>query len=158
MKLAKPPRRGPKPRRRIPRKTPSLRTIRRSFDRDSFRSRVKRANELWRHLIYTRASGLTCDHCGRRPWVEAAHCFIKGRHFHLRFDPCNGWPLCRPCHRIIDSDHIAKERFFREAIGNDQYDRLLLWTQSKAKLDMALVLIDLERLLAAAQNAPKTTL
>ena len=145
LQMPKPPYRGPKPRKRIPRRSLSLKTVRRLFDRESYRSRVKRANELWRRLIYRKSFDGKCVCCRVRPFKDAAHCFIKGKYPHLRFDLENGLPLCRfPCHRRIDSDHFAKEVLFRSWLGEARYEQLKLRAQSKSKLDMALVLASLQ--------------
>jgi len=110
-----------------------------------YRARVKYADDLWRKLIRAKEPEGRCARCRQRPWVDAAHLFIKGRYAHLRHDPSNGAPLCRYCHRVIDSDHHAKESFFRPYVGHEEYERLRLAAQSGGKRDMILVILSLEQ-------------
>ena len=109
-----------------------------------FKARVKYANDLWRDLIRAKEPGGICPMCRKRPWHDGAHCFIKGRHHVVRFEPDDGAPLCRPCHRIIDSDHHAKTEFFMRYIGVEAYERLRLRTVSRSKLDLGLMIMFLE--------------
>lgn len=110
----------------------------------TYRERVKYANELWRHLIYRKEPTGVCPCCRRREWHDAAHCFIKGAYPHVRFELSNAAPLCRPCHRRVDYDALEKETFFRRYIGDAEYERLRLLAQSRAKSDLALVILFLE--------------
>ena len=105
---------------------------------------MKYADDLWRKLIRAKEPAGTCPRCRQRPWVDAAHLFIKGRYAHLRHDPSNGAPLCRYCHRVVDSDHFQKSEFFRRYIGDAEYGRLEMQAQSAAKNDMILVILMLE--------------
>jgi len=147
LRYPKPERRGPKAKKPIPRRSLSPKMVKRLFNLQSYRSRVKQANELWRQAIYAKSQSPTklCLRCGIRPFADAAHCFTKGAYPHLRFDLDNGLPCCRPCHRRIDSDHFAKEQLFRAVLGDARYEALKLRAQSKAKLDMALVLVALQQ-------------
>lgn len=151
-KFPKPEKRGPKPAKPIRRGAPPKRGKRpgiRAADRHGdHRARVKYANDLWRRLIYKKEPSGVCPRCRTRPWHEAAHCWIKGSYYRLRFDLSNGAPLCRVCHRRIDSDHHAKEEFFRRYIGDAEYERLRLLSMARglSKLDLMLVIIHLETL------------
>ena len=146
--IPKPMKRPKKPWRAIKRSAPIKRGRRpREVKADrfgSYRAQVKYANELWRRLIYAKEPGGLCARCLQRPWVEACHCFIKGAYPALRFELDNGAPCCRSCHRIIDSNHLAKEEFFIRYIGAVAYQRLELRAQSRAKSDLKLTILYLE--------------
>jgi hypothetical protein len=139
----------PKPRKYPKRgKPPARRTRPRNMTPAKYgnhREKVKFANDLWRHLIYRKEPSKVCPRCRKRPWVEAAHCWTKGGHPALRFELTNGAPLCRACHRLIDSDHHAKEEFFRPYMGHAEYERMHLRASARGlKLDMAVVILFLE--------------
>jgi len=142
--------RWPKPKKRDKKKQTFVRRGARPTSRmpdalGDYRARVKYADDLWRKLIRAKEPEGRCARCRQRPWVDAAHLFIKGRYAHLRHDPSNGAPLCRYCHRVIDSDHHAKESFFRPYVGHEEYERLRLAAQSGGKRDMILVILSLEQ-------------
>lgn len=136
--------RYPKPERK-PRGIPSRIAVRMANPFGDHREKVKYANELWRRLVYAKEPTGLCPACRKRKWHDAAHCFIKGVHFVVRFDLDNGSPLCRVCHRRIDADHVAKEEFFRRYIGDEAYDKLRMRTLGRGKIDMGLVILLLEQ-------------
>lgn len=107
------------------------------------RQRVVIANELWRHRIYAKEPSGICPRCFTRRWHDAAHCFTKGAYPGMRFDLDNGAPLCRACHRRVDSDHQAKVLFFYHYLGAERYARLELMSQARGKTDVALVILQL---------------
>ena len=74
------------------------------------------------------------------------HCFAKGPYPGLRYEPSNGAPGCRACHRRLDSDHHAKVEFFVRYIGAAEYERLRLLAMTRTKVDLGLAILDLERL------------
>jgi hypothetical protein len=135
LKYPKPPKRGPKPptplRRRLRPRSAGVST--------THQQRVRACNKLWRLLIYAKAPSGVCPRCLKRAWSDAAHCFTKGRYPHIRFEIDNGAPLCRVCHRIIDSDHLAKREFFERFLGPAIYAALELRAQSRGKADLMLV-------------------
>lgn len=114
----------------------------------SHRERVKYADGLCRQLARARVNGPACQVCGIRPWHDMMHGFAKGPYPALRHELDNLAMGCRPCHRRIDSDHLAKEQFWRRHIGDERYERLKLRAQSRAKSDLALTILHLERLSA----------
>jgi hypothetical protein len=124
-------------------RTSALSAIRKSLH-VSYRDLVKKANDLWRHLIYRKEPSKLCPMCRKRRWHDAAHCFAKGPHPGMRFELDNGAPLCRVCHRRVDSDHHAKEEFFMRYIGTARYERLKLMAQGRPKMDVRLVILYLE--------------
>ncbi|HEX6038886.1 hypothetical protein [Longimicrobium sp.] len=138
--------------RRVPLKRSSKPIARRARPRSripkalgTHRERVKYANDLWRRLIYAKEPSGICPRCRARKWHDAAHCFAKGPYPALRFELENGAPLCRPCHTRVDSDHHAKVEFFTRYIGAVEYERLRLRALSRAKSDLALTILYLER-------------
>jgi len=148
--LAKPAPRGRRPRRAIPRGArPRSRVGNRWGDH---RAKVHYANDLWREIIYAKELEGVCPRCRKRSWHDAAHGFVKGRHFHLRFDLDNGIPLCRSCHGIVDSDHQAKVELWIRYYGVERYDALLLRSQSRSKIDMTLVILHLEATTASERE------
>lgn len=105
------------------------------------REKVIIANDLWRHLIYKKEPTGICPRCFKRKWVEAAHVFNKGAHPGMRFELDNGIPLCRTCHRRIDTDHKAKELFSKFYLGEERYARLDLMSQGRGKTDVSMVIL-----------------
>ena len=151
----KPPPREPKPRKWIRRtRIPKRSTILRAASSSDYRTRERRCNRLWVQAIYRKGRvGIWCERCLKRPWKDAAHCFIKGKYRGLRFEPANGWPLCRHCHGEVDSDHLAKETFFRRVLGDQEYERLELRAKTtRGKTDLALVEIYLRRILGRVDH------
>lgn len=137
--------RYPKPRK----KPPKLRTILRAAASTSRKALVLKAAGLWMLLQRAKEPSGVCPVCRKRRWSDAMHCFPKGHYPSLRFEPDNGAPGCRVCHRRIDSDHMAKELFFRRYLGDARYERLRLMSQVHgSKLDMQLVVMDLQARLA----------
>lgn len=117
----------------------------RAMGRPTHRGMVKTANNLWRRLIYAKEPTGVCPRCRQRKWVEAAHGFTKGAYPALRFELDNGIPLCRTCHRRVDSDHHAKVELWVAYIGEERYERLRLMAQARSKTDVALVIVFLQR-------------
>lgn len=113
----------------------------------TYRQKVRKANELWRLLIYAKRPDGLCPRCFQRPWHDAAHIFTKGAYPAMRFELDNGAPLCRACHRRIDSDHKAKELFARAYLGEERYARLDLMSQGRGKCDVGLTILFLQRTL-----------
>jgi hypothetical protein len=110
-----------------------------------YREKVKVANDLWRHLIYTKAVDGRCEVCGTQKGLQAMHLFPKGRYPHLRFDLSNGAPGCPGCHRRLTNDHEAHRDFCIRYLGEERYEKLRLRSISRAKMDIDLVLIYLRR-------------
>jgi hypothetical protein len=119
--------------------------IRKGSKAGDYRARIKYANDLWRRLIYAKEPCGACPRCFARQWHDAAHCWTKGAYPALRFEIDNGAPLCRACHRRIDSDHQAKEDFFRRYIGPVRYEALRLRALARSKADLALTIMFLEQ-------------
>ena len=141
LKYPKPQPRGRKPRTRISRrgKIKTRSTVR--------RSKEKYAHSLWVEFVRSKEPSGYCPRCRKRKWSDCAHGWAKGRYPHLRFDPMNGIPLCRVCHRIVDSDHEAKYQLWWRYIGPMEYTRLQLLAISRAKVDLDLAILLLEQLL-----------
>ena len=60
----------------------------------------------------------------------------------VRYDPENLVGLCYHCHRLIDNDHIEKERFCLELLGEEEYNKLKgRMRQTHPKPDEALLTI-----------------
>lgn len=144
----------------IARRAPIRRTSLRRSKRKTFKlpqdqthkQRVAIANDLWRRQIYAKEPSGICPRCFTRRWHDAAHCFAKGPYPGMRFDLDNGAPLCRACHRRVDSDHQAKRAFFLFYLGFDRYMRLELMSQARGKTDVALVILYLRSLLTGAKG------
>lgn len=83
------------------------------------------------------------------------HLFAKGPYPHMRFDPDNGAPGCRPCHLLIDCDHEAKLEFCVAFCGPAQYERLRLRSIARGKTDLGMAILELERLTASAEATPR---
>ena len=111
----------------------------------NYRRKVKIANDLWRHLIYRKSPDGSCANCGTKKGLQAMHLFPKGRYPHLRFELDNGAPGCPGCHRRMTNDHELHRQFCIRYLGLEGYERLRLRSLSKAKLDMDLVILSLQR-------------
>jgi 5-methylcytosine-specific restriction endonuclease McrA len=107
---------------------------------------VKYADSIWRELIRRKEPSGLCPNCLKREWSDAAHGWPKGYYPALRFEIDNGIPLCRPCHRRVDTDAHAKEQLWRRYIGDEAYDRLKLMAQARSRVDVGLTILYLERL------------
>lgn len=126
-----------------PKRTPVIRQARRTE-----RRRLElRADGLWRRLVRAKEPSGVCPVCLKRAWSDAMHGFAKGMYPRVRWEPDNGAPGCRPCHRRIDSDHNAKLEFWLRYIGPERYERLRLLAMSRpgSKLDLRLIVLSLER-------------
>ena len=102
---------------------------------------------LFSEFIRKRAilRGHCCERCGHGKAsyheLEAAHCHGRGAKS-VRFDPDNSLGLCYGCHRYIDSQHVEKERLFREKIGDEGYEALKLrYLLKRPKPDRELIAI-----------------
>lgn len=143
LRYPKPARRGPKQPRPIRRGTlPRARVPAKHGD---YRARFKYAQGLWAKLIKAKEPSGICPMCFKRRWYDSAHCWIKGRYRALALDPDNGAPLCRVCHRIVDSDHQLKESFFMTYMGPSTYERLRLQAIARSKVDLDLMILLLEQ-------------
>lgn len=138
-KFPKPKKRGPKPKTRLPRGA-----VVKGDKLSARKKKLKRAADLWRDLVRAKEPSGICPRCRKRKWTDAAHCFTKGAYPGMRFEPDQGIPLCRTCHQRVDSDHHAKVELWRSYIGGVRYARLELMASAHTKLDLDLVLMDLE--------------
>lgn len=98
MNLAKPPKRGPKPRKAIKRGSRPSRV------RKTASGRAKHAADIaWAKAV--KAKHPTCTfrlYCAGAPTVDAAHVFGKGAYPRLRAVLANGVGACRTCHEFYD--------------------------------------------------------
>jgi hypothetical protein len=63
----------------------------------------------------------------------------------IRCDLDNGLGLCAGCHTTIDQVAEEKRALFLRHLGLERYERLELMRQSRARVDMRLVVLSLER-------------
>jgi len=110
------------------------------------RKKLAYGMDLWRDLIRAKEPSGVCPRCRQRKWQECAHGFTQGAYPAMRLDVDNGIPLCRPCHRRVDSDHEAKFSLWTHYVGKSQYERLRLRAISRSKMDLGLTIMYLERL------------
>ena len=103
--------------------------------------KVRKANLLWRDLIRAKEPYGLCPRCLLRPWHDAAHFFTKGAYPAMRFELDNGAPICRACHRRIDSDHEAKLEFAQRYLGPERYEALRLRAIGRGKCDVDLTIM-----------------
>lgn len=144
LRFPKPEKRGPKPPKPLARRSKRI-TNKLPAALGDHRERVKYANDLWRDLIRAKEPRGICPNCYQRPWHDAAHGFVKGSYFNVRFDLDNGIPLCRVCHRSVDSNHEAKTSLWTRYIGAERYEKLRLRAISRGKVEMSLVILLLEQ-------------
>jgi hypothetical protein len=108
------------------------------------RARLRYGLSLWAKLVKAKEPSGICPRCFKRRWHDAAHCWTRGAYPALQLELDGGAPLCRPCHRRVDSDHQAKTDFFIAYMGPDKYKRLRLLARSRGKMDLSLTLLFLE--------------
>lgn len=111
----------------------------------SFRVKEKQANDLWRHLVYSKSLDGKCAVCGQKKGLQAMHLFPKGRYRHMRFELSNGAPGCSGCHRRLTNDHEQHRDFCIRYIGAAEYERLRLMSISRGKMDIDAVLLFLRQ-------------
>jgi len=107
---------------------------------------TEEADGLWSRLILRKAQDGRCKRCGEVRPLQAAH-NVSRRVSATRHDPANGLPLCGGCHMLVDRDPDAKRGLFVQALGEAEYERLRLAKLAGGKRDLALVILDLRRLL-----------
>lgn len=80
---------------------------------------VKYSDGLWRAAV-RQVQGDICQACGRRTVPGEVHHLFSRRHDMLRWDPRNGYVLCKACHGQAHDDGWTKA--YREA--SPYYDYL----------------------------------
>lgn len=112
---------------------------------------LDRADLLWRTIIKWRAGARPqtvwmgqCQRCGCYRALQAAHNIGRGKSRATRCDLDNGAALCAGCHQTIDQVADEKRAFFRRFLGDERYERLELVRQSRARVDIQLVVLQLE--------------
>jgi hypothetical protein len=71
--------------------------------------------------------------------LQAAHCFGRNAR-KVKYDIDNIAGLCGGCHLYIDSQHDAKEGFFRALLGDGKYEMLQMRKeQTHPKIDKAAI-------------------
>jgi hypothetical protein len=110
-----------------------------------YRSRAKYAMKLWTELVYAKEPSGVCPGCRKRQWHDAAHGWTRGAYPSMRLELQNGIPLCRACHRRVDSDHQAKRDLWTRYYGVGVYCTLELRAIGRSKVDIGLTILYLER-------------
>lgn len=88
-----------------------------------------------------------CERCGdRRGPFEHAH-VIRRRYSWTRTDERNGWCLCRPCHRDVDTYITEFNALVDDTIGWELYEELEEKSRRREKFDWVQ---ELDRLKALA--------
>jgi hypothetical protein len=106
------------------------------------------AESVWRMIVYAKAADGLCVVCRKRPYHDAMHGFPKGPYPWMRYDPDNGLPGCRPCHRRIDSDFHTKREVWIRCIGQARFERLELVARARhGKMDLRAQIFYLKSLL-----------
>jgi len=141
VKAPRPLRRGKHPRSRMPKAL------------GVYRERVKYARTLWVPLIRAKEPSGICPSCRTRPWHDAAHGWPKGPYPAMQFELDNGIPLCRVCHRRVDSDFHAKRELWLRYVGLERYRRLELMAQARGKMDLDMTILFLESLTIDTKRA-----
>src|SRR3990172_6800607 len=94
---------------------------------------TEEADGLWSRLILRKAQDGPCKRCGEAPPPPPA--------------PPSALPLGGGCHMRVDRDPDAKRGLFVQALGEAEHERLRLAKLAGGKRDLALVILDLRRLL-----------
>lgn len=120
------------------------------------RRKERRAEFLWRHLIYATARPPgSCAVCGTTKGLQAMHLFPKGKYRHLKFALENGAPGCAGCHHRLTNDHERHRDFCIRYLGMDRYEQLRLRSLSKEKADLDAILDVLEEEHARSPDVPE---
>jgi len=133
--LPKPERRGPKPRKRIPR---NARIRHSSLSRHA--KLEKQADDLWALIIRSRAE--RCVRCRIRPVAQADH-LVTRTHRGTRWDLRNGAPLCAGCHQRVTSDTDEHVRLAIGYLGAELWQHLNVSKHMK-RIDPSLAIIALQ--------------
>jgi hypothetical protein len=109
----------------------------------------------WQELVKTRAN-FKCEYpgCQKTAYLNAHHIYSKS-HRSTCFDPDNGMCLCSGCHSLNNhsahKDPDFKDRIIESGVRSKEfYTMLERRAKSPAKLDLNLVLLDLENELKKA--------
>ncbi|KKM76236.1 hypothetical protein LCGC14_1382140 [marine sediment metagenome] len=89
---------------------------------------------------YIRLRDGACQRCGN-PNTQTAHCHGRGRKS-TRWDESNCCALCMGCHVYLDSQPIEKIEFFKQRLGELDFDLLAARARTPARyLDKKLLTI-----------------
>ena len=79
--------------------------------------------KIWREIVFAR-EGRLCVICGR-PAIDVHHIIHRSQSNNLAYDPENGVPLCKGCHRkkIHLGDFEANKRLL-EYVGEERFQQL----------------------------------
>lgn len=115
MMLPKPPKRGPKPRKRIPRVHAGGKRCRVSAHARALHLLEEQADDLWREVT-RRLGPEMCQRCGQNRATESHHLASRGHHV-LRWNPSNCARVCAPCHEIVTHSKEQNERLAYRVLG-----------------------------------------
>lgn len=152
MLLPKPPRREPKPRKRIARGKAPKRGKRPA--RKSKRPRRKLmayADSLWSQIV--RRPG-QCVICGQRERLQAAHGFSR-RYHATRHDLRNGFCLCSGCHVYYTHRPLEWDDWLRCTWGVNLYDELRIKALLNQRNDLDSTVKALEAVLHSGAAVPE---
>ena len=140
--LTKPKKRGPKPRKRIPRVHVGGKRSRVPEHFLRYKAAERAADDLWRFLGQQLSVRCECSPGCYRPANQVHHIF--SRDFHpTRWVPENAAFLAQGCHRRIGSDHEENRRLGIRLVGQKRYDQLDLMAHSRCKTDPILAVVTL---------------
>lgn len=111
--IPKPPRRGPKPRRPIPRRR--LRGRRRANPFAAHRKLKKLVDDTFALVVRVRDSN-RCRLCNANSDTQCAH-LISRRYEQCRVSLDNAWCLCRRCHARWTHDPLGWDELMERAFG-----------------------------------------
>lgn len=145
VRLAKPAKRGPKPRRPIARRG-AHRGQRKPGALVEHGALVLRADRLWALIV--RAKSPLCVYCHTRPTAQADH-LVSRRYRATRWNTEIGAPLCAGCHRMLTSDSYEHAALGARLLGAGRW-QLLNAAKDRGKVDVRLAIIALEAEVRAA--------
>jgi len=99
---------------------------------------ISRLDVLFSEYIRKRAMKLVngCQRCekGKTTWkqLDCAHNHSRNKHS-VRWHELNAAGLCGGCHRYIDDNAEAKVEFFKNLIGEEDYEKLRIEAEMASK-------------------------
>jgi len=140
VRIPKPPKRGPKPRKAIKRGKLAKKP------RHSRKKAVLYADSLWSQIVRRREGGCVSNRPTHAGGFQAAHGFSR-RYHATRWNLRNGFKLCQGCHVFFTHRPLEWEDFLLEALGELGYIGLRCNALANERQDLPQITAALEAVL-----------